>query len=373
MEDKSLIVIVTYNSGNFIEDCLVSIAEQDHRNWRLVVIDNDSGDDTVHRIRHLRNQTTAFNAENFKLIILRKNIGFARAVNYAAFSSIWTGPGRKKEKNPAGFDHLILLNPDICLLPEALKNLTAAFKGEGGNSIGACGGLILDYKKDMVQHLSGKITPNFITYHDGAGMSLSDIGQRASGDTGNDRRPFNIDAGRAMDTVAKDNDISGITAGKRIAEDEKKEDIVEADYVTGAFFATRFSLFTGAGGFDRGYRPVYFEELDYCLKLKEAGWRIVSNMRARCRHFEGASVKKFSSGFYRHYHKNRIRCAIINLDVLEFIRFFIPAEIKWLVHKATKDQASPILYAYFINKLLLLYNLGVKIKNYFILNKIELK
>ncbi len=143
--------------------------------------------------------------------------------------------------------------------------------------------------------------------------------------------------------------------------------------MTGAFFATRFSLFTGAGGFDRGYRPVYFEELDYCLKLKEAGWQIVSNMRARCRHFEGASIKKFSSRFYRHYHKNRIRCAIINLDVLEFIRFFIPAESRWLIRKATKDQALPVLYAYFINTLLLLYNLGVKIKNYFILNKIELK
>ena len=156
-------------------------------------------------------------------------------------------------------------------------------------------------------------------------------------------------------------------------EDKKRADIVEADYVTGAFFATRFSLFTSAGGFDRGYRPVYFEELDYCLKLKEAGWQIVSNMRARCRHFEGASIKKFSSRFYRHYHKNRVRCAIINLDVLEFIRFFMPAELRWLVRKATKDQALPILYAYFMNTLLLLYNLGVKINNYFILNKIELK
>jgi len=340
MEDKSLIVIVTYNSGNFIEDCLTSITEQDHRNWRLVIIDNDSSDDTVHRIRHLRNQTTAFNADNFKLTTLRKNIGFARAVNHAVFGSIGAGGGRKKKKNSAGFDYLILLNPDICLLPGALENLTATFKGEGRSTIGACGGLILDYEKDVVQHLSGKVTPNFITYHDGAGMSLSDIDQGTMTD--------------------KD-------------EDKKRADIVEADYVTGAFFATRFSLFTSAGGFDRGYRPVYFEELDYCLKLKEAGWQIVSNMRARCRHFEGASIKKFSSGFYRHYHKNRVRCAIINLDVLEFIRFFIPAELRWLVRKATKDQALSILYAYFMNTLLLLYNLGVKINNYFILNKIELK
>ncbi len=346
MNDKSLIVIVTYNSGNFIEDCLTSLIEQDHRNWQLVIIDNDSGDDTVHRIRHLRNQTAAFDAENFKLIHLRKNIGFARAVNHAVFNTIKTASSREKEKNPAIFDYLILLNPDICLLPGALKNLTATFKGEGRNIIGACGGLILDYEKDVIQHLSGKRTPNFITYHEGAGMDLSDI----DGENGGDNISGTIE--------------TAFSGG---------EDIREADYVTGAFFATRFSIFTGAGGFDRGYRPVYFEELDYCMKLKEAGWQIVSNIRARCRHFEGASVKKFSSRFYRHYHKNRVRCAIINLDVFEFIRFFIPAETKWLIRKATKDQILPILYAYFINKLLLLYNLGVKIKNYFILNRIELK
>jgi GT2 family glycosyltransferase len=329
MNDKSLIVIVTYNSEDFIEDCLASIAEQDYKNWQLVIVDNSSSDDTVRRIRHFRNQTTTFDTENFKLIHLRKNIGFAGAVNHAAFNGTRISSGRKKENNSGGFDYLILLNPDMYLLPGALRSLTDTFKSNNGNSIGVCGGLILDYEKDIVQHLSGKVTPNFITYHDGAGISLSDI--------------------------------------------KNGKDIHEADYVTGAFFATRFSLFTSIGGFDRGYRPVYFEELDYCMKLKEAGWQIISNMRARCRHFEGASIKKFSNRFYRHYHKNRIRCAIINLDILEFIRFFIPAEIKWLLRKATKDQSLPILYAYFINKLLLLYNLGVKIKNYLILNRIELK
>ena len=348
MNDKSLIVIVTYNSADFIEDCLVSIAEQDYKSWQLVIVDNDSSDDTVQRIRHLRNQTTAFNAENFKLIHLRKNIGFAGAVNHAAFNSIKAASGRKKENNSSGFDYLVLLNPDMYLLPGALKSLTDTFKSENGDSIGACGGLILDYEKDIVQHLSGKVTPNFITYHDGAGLRLSDI----------DR--------------SRTTEHNGWSGGEGTTNKFSGE-ILEADYVTGAFFATRFLLFTGAGGFDRGYKPVYFEELDYCLKLKEAGWQIASNMRARCRHFEGASIKKFSNRFYRHYHKNRVRCAIINLDILEFIRFFIPAEIKWLLRKATKDQALPVLYAYFINKLLLLYNLGVKIKNYLILNRIELK
>ena len=64
-----------------------------------------------------------------------------------------------------------------------------------------------------------------------------------------------------------------------------KHTVTGSDYVTGAFFATVFSLFRDSGGFDRGYRPVYFEELDYCLRLREAGWKVVSNT--------GGSVQAF--------------------------------------------------------------------------------
>ncbi|MCJ7666132.1 MAG: glycosyltransferase, partial [Actinobacteria bacterium] len=252
MKDKSLIVIITYNSADFIEDCLASIAEQDYREWQLVIVDNDSSDDTVKRIRHLWNQTTTFSAENFRLITLKKNIGFARAVNHAVFSSIRIASGNKDKKNsinrgsrpqrailsgkdqkrisgyrtytdkrgsgPVGdlFDHLILLNPDIYLLPGALKNLTGTFNRGGGGQIGACGGLILDYKKDIVQHLAGRMTRNFITYHDGAGISLSDL-----------------------DREQDDDSIPGHPGSGGT----NREKLVDADYVTGAFFATRFSLF----------------------------------------------------------------------------------------------------------------------------------
>ena len=64
---------------------------------------------------------------------------------------------------------------------------------------------------------------------------------------------------------------------------------------------------------------------------------------------------------------------MLNMDILELFRIFLPAEIKWLRNSATRDQAVPLLYAYFVNSVFLLYNLVQKIKNYFILNRIELK
>lgn len=344
MEDRSLIIIITYNSGSFIEDCLRSVAGQTYKNWQLIVIDNNSSDDTVRIIRDLRNQTTALNGDNFRLIHLKKNIGFAGAVNHVIFK------GGRTAIQKDDFKYLILLNPDISLFPDALENLIAAFgPGEDGarSDIGACGGLILEYDRDIIQHIGGRITPNYITYHEGAGQKFSGTGPGEA-----DEGPKNY-------------------SDKHIIQD--RSSLIEADYVTGAFFATELSLFYDAGGFDRGYRPVYFEELDYCLRIKEAGWRVAANTGAVCRHFEGASVRKFSRKFYRHYHKNRLRCAVINMDLPELLLKFIPAELSWFRKGATRDQAGPLAYAYFINTVFFIYNLAVRIKNYFILNRIELK
>jgi hypothetical protein len=87
------------------------------------------------------------------------------------------------------------------------------------------------------------------------------------------------------------------------------------------------------------------------------------------RHFEGASVRKFSRNFYKYYHKNRIRCAVLNSTCRSFFTIFIPAEVKWVKNAATRDQVSAIVLSYFLNFLFLPYNLIIRLKNYFILKK----
>ncbi|MCD4669474.1 MAG: glycosyltransferase family 2 protein [Actinomycetia bacterium] len=344
MEDRSLIIIITYNSESFIEGCLKSVVGQTYKNWKLIVADNDSSDDTIRIIRDLRNQTTALNGDNFRLIHLKKNIGFAGAVNHVIFR------GGRKAIRKDDFKYLILLNPDISLFPDALENLIASFEpGKYGakSGIGACGGLILEYERNIIQHIGGRTGPNFITHHEGAGQEFYGKGHgKDGGDPKNHNDPPAI---------------------------QDKSSLIKADYVTGAFFATVLSLFYDSGGFDRGYRPMYFEELDYCLRIKRAGWRVASNPGAICRHFEGASVGKFSKRFYRYYHKNRLRCVVINMGLPGLLLKFIPAEISWLRSGATGDQAAPLAYAYIINIVFFIYNLAVRIKNYFILNRIELK
>jgi GT2 family glycosyltransferase len=344
MGTKSLIVVVTYNSQGFIKNCLRSIIGQSYKDWFLVIIDNNSGDSTAAEIREFRNMSPEITSGNFKLIVSKKNIGFSGAVNYAVFNFI----AEKKKDIEEQLGFLILLNPDIYLNRNALKNLISTFKiARSGDlslkRVGAAGGLILDYKKDIIQHSGGKIEDNFITSHINFGKSYSDFKQELRQKKG------------------KDNELNSVS------------NIRDVDYVTGAFFATELGLFKSIGGFDTGYRPVYFEELDYCIKVRESGGRVVVNTDSIARHFEGASVKKFSRDFYRYYHKNRLRCAVINLGFLNFLKKFLRAELHWLRNKATNDQIFPVSYAYFINFVFLPYNLIIKLKNHLILNKLELK
>jgi GT2 family glycosyltransferase len=59
--------------------------------------------------------------------------------------------------------------------------------------------------------------------------------------------------------------------------------------VTGALLLTRRALFERMGGFDTTRFAVNFNDVDYCLRLREAGYRIVFTPHAMIRHYESVS------------------------------------------------------------------------------------
>ena len=67
------VIIVTYNSGPHIEACLNSLAAQTSGDFELLIVDNNSSDDTCSIVR----KTFA----SARLIINRENGGFSKAVN----------------------------------------------------------------------------------------------------------------------------------------------------------------------------------------------------------------------------------------------------------------------------------------------------
>lgn len=59
--------------------------------------------------------------------------------------------------------------------------------------------------------------------------------------------------------------------------------------VTAACMLTRRAVFDQVGGFDEMQLPVTYNDVDYCLKLREAGYLIVYTPFARLYHYESAS------------------------------------------------------------------------------------
>jgi len=96
---KGTAIVVTYNSGLWVERCLEALLSQP--GWEVIVIDNASQDDTQVRAARFASQARVFyNTENK---------GFAGGV--------------KQGVGLASADPIVLINPDAIAAPGALDKL----------------------------------------------------------------------------------------------------------------------------------------------------------------------------------------------------------------------------------------------------------
>jgi GT2 family glycosyltransferase len=80
----------------------------------------------------------------------------------------------------------------------------------------------------------------------------------------------------------------------------------EVDYVTGALIATPRNLFNELGGLDTWYRPIYYEETDYCFRLRQKGFKVYYQPESVVIHLEGVTCgTDTTSGQKRHQVVNR--------------------------------------------------------------------
>ncbi len=63
----------------------------------------------------------------------------------------------------------------------------------------------------------------------------------------------------------------------------------EVTWVTGAFLAIRRDIFRQVGGFDEAYSPSYFEDVDICLRVREAGFKVFYEPRVSFIHKVGST------------------------------------------------------------------------------------
>ena len=77
----------------------------------------------------------------------------------------------------------------------------------------------------------------------------------------------------------------------------------DVDWVAGTCLVTRREVFDMAGLLDERYF-LYWEDVDWCLRVKQLGWRVVVQPGVTVTHIRGASV---GSAGPRHYHRSLVR------------------------------------------------------------------
>ena len=206
-----------WNRAELTLRCLRALCEQSDVPIEVVLVDNQSTDDTSALLDRIVGAKVVRNATN---------LGFTMAANFGAHAATGTC--------------LLFLNNDAEIMPGSLQHLLAAV---GSNpSIGAVGGKLV-FPDGRLQE-AGAIV-----------WSMASATRWSRGDP--EAPEFNF-----------------------------RRDV---DYCSGAFLLTRRDLFDQLGGFDERYRPAYYEDLDYCTRLWESGYRVVYEPLAVAVHFEFAS------------------------------------------------------------------------------------
>jgi N-acetylglucosaminyl-diphospho-decaprenol L-rhamnosyltransferase len=73
--------------------------------------------------------------------------------------------------------------------------------------------------------------------------------------------------------------------------DWASKESIEVDWVSAACVCVRAKVIEEIGGFDERF-PLYFEDSDWCLRMRAAGWKVVYNPRLSVIHLGGASQSR---------------------------------------------------------------------------------
>jgi len=103
------------------------------------------------------------------------------------------------------------------------------------------------------------------------------------------------------------NDGSGWNYGRNDTPDKPEYQYLrEVDYCSGACIMLRTELFRELHGFDTRYAPAYYEDTDLAFRVREAGYKVRYQPRARIIHHEGiTSGTDLNSGAKRYQAVNR--------------------------------------------------------------------
>ena len=241
------VVLVTYESAEDLSGCLGSLpAAAGPHELEVVVVDNASRDASAEIARRL----------GVKVLENPANLGLSRAIDrgVAATAASW----------------LLLVNPDTRLAPGSLARM---LETAGADLTIGCVGPHLR-NSDGSEYPTGRRFPSILVGAVHAALGTVWPGNPAT------RRYHLADLDRSRP--------------------------VQVDWVSGACMLVRRAAYEAAGRFDAGYF-MYFEEMDFCLRLAKAGWRVVYDPGAEVTHILGGSTRRAPYRKVWNHHRSALR------------------------------------------------------------------
>lgn len=251
------VVIVSFNAPHFLQLCLESVsAALKGIDGEIIVVDNASTEECVPMIRS--------NFPEVRLIVNKENVGFSRASNQGA--------------KVAESAYLLILNPDVILPEDSLKNA-------------------LTYARAHPE--MGALGCRFI---DGSGKFLPECKRNLPGIRTATAKLFGLDRGYYATQL-------------------EEKDTREVEILTGAFMFLKRELFQELGGFDERFF-MFGEDIDLSYRIQCSGYenRYLGDLTIV--HFKGeSSVKDISylKNFYgalkifyiKHFRNNALGRALL--------------------------------------------------------------
>ena len=271
------IIIVSYNTKNFLRRCLESLSP----NKEIIVVDNGSVDGSVEMVSK--------DFPQLKLIKNKKNLGFAKANNLA----IKKASGR----------YILFLNPDTVVQKNTLKTMVKFMEENPQVGAATCRVELPNGQLDQACHRGFPTAWNAFCYFSGLGKLFP---------------KSKIFAGYSLTCLPLDKTH-------------------EIDASAGAFLIVRREIGESLNWFDEDYFW-YGEDLDFCYRLKQKGWKIMFVPTTKIIHWKGAAsgIKKHSQKISSAKKQTRIKATKASIEVMRI--FFkkhyqnkYPRFVYWLV------------------------------------------
>lgn len=226
------ILIVSYNTKNFIIPCIQSIERFAPKGTEVIVVDNSSTDGSLEELK-AQSAKLKTTTQELKLIENSKNLGYAKAVNLGIKAS--------------SGEYIFILNPDTKLTKDTIDKL-------------------LEYA--LLRKNLGIIAPKLLN-PDGS-LQASCFNE-----------PTLFGAIKEYFFGIKG------TFEKYAPKGDKP---VEVDAVVGAAMFIPRTVVDKVGMFDERYF-MYFEDLDYCRRVRHAGFAVCYLPKSKVIHAHGGVTK----------------------------------------------------------------------------------